>query len=135
MPVLYALRDCGKPLSIDTYKPDVMREAIAAGADMINDINGFRAEGALRAVKDSDCALCIMHMQRDPSTMQVNPEYQNVLDEVTSFLRGQVMALEQGGVPQLQLPLAEIEFLLPPLAVEFDEFLCRSICWIQQTGP
>jgi dihydropteroate synthase len=98
MPILYALRDCGKPLSIDTYKPEVMREAIAAGVDMINDINGFRADGALSAVRDADCALCIMHMQRDPSTMQVNPEYQNVLDEVIGFLREQVMVLERGGV-------------------------------------
>ncbi len=46
LPVVYALRDCGKPLSVDTYKPDVMREAVAAGVDMINDINGFRATGA-----------------------------------------------------------------------------------------
>ncbi|MGH8809608.1 MAG: dihydropteroate synthase [Noviherbaspirillum sp.] len=103
MPVLYALRDCGKPLSIDTCKPEVMREAIAAGADMINDINGFRAEGALSAVKDADCALCIMHMQRDPATMQVNPEYRNVLDEVILFLREQVMTLEQGGVDRRRL--------------------------------
>jgi dihydropteroate synthase len=103
MPVLYALRDCGKPLSIDTYKPEVMREALAAGADMVNDINGFRADGALSAVKDSDCALCIMHMQRDPSTMQVNPVYQDVLDEVTLFLREQVMALELAGVNRRRL--------------------------------
>ena len=63
MPVLYALRNLDKPLSVDTYKPEVMREAIAAGADMINDINGFRAPGAIDAVRGSDCALCIMHMQ------------------------------------------------------------------------
>ena len=61
MPVIYALRDCGRPLSIDTWKPEVMREALAAGADMINDINAFSAPGAVEAVRDSDCALCVMH--------------------------------------------------------------------------
>lgn len=103
MPVLYALRDCGKPLSIDTYKPQVMHEAIAAGVDMINDINGFLAPGALSAVKDSDCALCIMHMQSDPQTMQVKPQYGNVVDEVTAFLRGRVVALEDEGIVRNRL--------------------------------
>lgn len=98
MPVIYALRDCGKPLSIDTYKPEVMREAIAAGADMINDINGFRAEGALTAVNESDCALCIMHMQKAPATMQISPEYDDVTAEVTRFLRERIAAMEQAGI-------------------------------------
>jgi dihydropteroate synthase len=103
MPVLYALRDCGKPLSIDTYKPQVMREAIAAGADMINDINGFRADGALTAVKESDCALCIMHMQSDPQTMQLKPEYRDVVAEVTGFLRERVQSLEAAGIVRRRL--------------------------------
>jgi dihydropteroate synthase len=103
MPVLYALRDCGKPLSIDTCKPQVMREAIAAGADMINDINGFRADGALSAVKDSDCALCIMHMQSDPQTMQLKPEYRDVVAEVTGFLRERVQSLEAAGIARSRL--------------------------------
>lgn len=98
MPLIYALRDCGKPLSIDTYKTEVMREAIAAGADMINDINGFRAEGALRVVKDSECALCIMHMQRDPQTMQTEPQYADVTREVIEFLDERMRALSQEGV-------------------------------------
>lgn len=98
MPVVYALRDCGKPLSIDTYKPEVMREALHAGADMINDINGFRAEGALSAVNQSDCALCIMHMQKDPLTMQLSPEYQDVMRDVTLFLHERVAAMDEAGV-------------------------------------
>lgn len=98
MPVVYALRDCGKPLSIDTYKPEVMREVLQAGADMINDINGFRSEGALTAVNQSDCALCIMHMQKDPLTMQLRPEYQDVTVEVVDFLRERVSTLEEAGV-------------------------------------
>ena len=103
MPVLYALRDCGKPVSVDTYKPQIMREAVAAGADMINDINGFRAEGALSALKDSDCALCIMHMQRDPKTMQTAPSYQDVVAEVSDFLKERVKQIEQAGIARERL--------------------------------
>lgn len=98
MPVVYALRDCGKPLSIDSCKPEVMREAIAAGVDMINDINGFKAIGALNAVKESNCALCIMHMQNAPVNMQIKPEYRNVTQEVINFLHQQVTIFEQEGV-------------------------------------
>lgn len=98
MPVVYALRDCGKPLSIDTYKPEVMREALHAGADMINDINGFRAEGALSAVNQSDCALCIMHMQSNPLHMQIRPEYDDVTHEVTQFLNGRISAMDEAGI-------------------------------------
>jgi len=103
MPVLYALRDCGVPLSIDTYKPEVMREAIAAGADMINDINGFCAPGALEAIRDADCALCVMHMQRDPQTMQVAPRYQDPVREVSAFLRERIKVLEGAGVARGRL--------------------------------
>jgi len=98
MPALYALRDCGKPLSVDTYKPEVMREVIAAGADMINDINGFRAPGALEAVKDSDCALCIMHMQSAPQTMQQRPAYDDVVAEVIAFLGERVATMTAAGI-------------------------------------
>jgi dihydropteroate synthase len=98
MPVLYALQDMGKPLSVDTYKPVVMREAILAGADMINDINGFRAPGAVEAVVDSDCALCVMHMQGSPQNMQQNPVYGDVVAEVTAFLRERVDVLLAAGI-------------------------------------
>lgn len=98
MPVVFALRDCGKPLSVDTYKPEVMREVLAAGADMINDINGLMAPGAVDAVRDSQCGLCVMHMQRDPGTMQVNPIYHDVLGEVTAFLGDRVLELEAAGI-------------------------------------
>jgi dihydropteroate synthase len=103
MPILYALRDCGKPISIDTCKPEVMREAIAAGADMINDINGFRAPGALSAVKESDCALCIMHMLRDPQTMQIKPEYDDVVGDITAFLCERIAAMEDVGIERRRL--------------------------------
>ncbi|WP_050461301.1 dihydropteroate synthase [Herbaspirillum autotrophicum] len=103
MPVIYALRDCGKPLSIDTYKPQVMREALLADVDMINDINGFRAPGAIEAVADSDAGLCIMHMQGEPQTMQQQPVYADVVQEVTAFLQQRVTALEAGGVRRERL--------------------------------
>lgn len=103
MPLVYALRDCGKPLSIDTYKPEVMREAVAAGVDMINDIAGFRSPGALSALKESNCALCIMHMQRDPETMQLSPEYSDVVREVSNFLGERVAAAEEAGIDRSRL--------------------------------
>jgi dihydropteroate synthase len=103
MPVIYALRDCGKPLSIDTYKPEVMREALIADADMINDINGFRAVGAIEAVRDSAAGLCVMHMQGEPQTMQQQPEYDNVVDRVCSFLQERVRVLEEAGVARERL--------------------------------
>jgi dihydropteroate synthase len=98
MPVIYALRELGHALSIDTCKPEVMREAIIAGADMINDINAFRAPGAIEAVAGSDVGLCIMHMQGTPQDMQAQPVYADVVAEVTTFLRERVEALLAAGV-------------------------------------
>lgn len=103
MPLLYALRDCGKPISIDTCKPEVMREVIEAGADMINDINGFRAPGAMAAVREGDCALCVMHMLNDPKTMQLQPEYADVVGEVTAFLQEQSKVMMQSGIARERL--------------------------------
>ena len=103
MPVLYALRDCGKPISIDTNKPEVMREVLAAGADMINDINAFQAPGALDLLADSDCGLCIMHMQGTPQTMQQAPAYEDVSAEVTHFLRSRVDAALAAGIARSRL--------------------------------
>ncbi len=98
MPAVYALQGIGRALSVDTCKPQVMREAIIAGADMINDINGFRAPGAIEAVKDSDCGLCVMHMQGTPQDMQAQPVYGDVVREVTDFLRERLDALLAAGI-------------------------------------
>ena len=98
LPVLYALRDCGKPVSVDTRHPTVMREALLAGADMINDVNGFRTLDAVEAVAESDCGLCIMHMQNSPEDMQVAPRYENVVKEVGDFLGSAVARLQAHGV-------------------------------------
>jgi dihydropteroate synthase len=103
MPTLYALRGLEKPLSVDTCKPAVMREAIIAGADMINDINGFRAPGALEAVADSDCGLCIMHMQGTPQQMQAHPVYTDVVSEVIAFLQERVETMVAAGIARERL--------------------------------
>ena len=98
MPALYALRTLDCALSVDTCKPEVMREAIIAGADMINDINGFRAPGAVEAVRDSDCGLCLMHMQATPQTMQQAPQYVDVVQEVIDFLAARVESMVGEGI-------------------------------------
>lgn len=98
LPVLEGLGDCGVPLSVDTLKPEVMRAAIRAGADMINDVNALRAEGALQAVADSAVAVCLMHMQGEPRTMQQGPAYRDVVAEVKAFLGGRIAAAEQAGI-------------------------------------
>lgn len=103
LPVLYALRDCGKPLSVDTRNPLVMREALVAGADMINDVNGFRAPGAFEALEGSDCGICVMHMQNDPATMQIQPHYDDVCAEVRSFLQERMQELLDAGVARSRL--------------------------------
>ncbi|BDT58666.1 dihydropteroate synthase [Massilia varians] len=105
LPALYALRSLDCALSVDTCKPEVMREAIIAGADMINDINGFRAPGAIEAVLDSDCGLCVMHMQATPQTMQQAPAYHDVVGEVIDFLSERVATLERAGIARERICL------------------------------
>lgn len=103
LPVLYGLRDCGTPLSVDTRNPLVMREALLAGADMINDVHGFRSAEAVAAVAGSGCGLCVMHMQNDPETMQRDPHYDDVVEEVTVFLQRAVARLEAAGVDRARI--------------------------------
>ncbi len=86
LPVLAEITAWGVPVSVDSYKPAVMRAALAAGAAMINDITGMVHSEALAAVAGSDCAVCVMHMQGVPGTMQQAPAYENVIDEVRGFL-------------------------------------------------
>jgi len=103
MPALYALKTLDVALSVDTCKPQVMREALIAGADMINDINGFRAPGAFEAVLDSDCGLCVMHMQATPATMQQAPQYGDVVGEVIAFLRERIDAMTAAGIDRARI--------------------------------
>jgi len=105
IPIVEALRDCGRPLSVDTYKPEVMRASLAAGADLINDIWGFRMPGAVEAVAAGQAGLCVMHMQRDPQTMQEDPRYTDVVTEVNDFLAERVAALRAAGVDDARITL------------------------------
>lgn len=98
IPVIEALRDCGVALSIDTVKPGVMRRAVAAGASLINDINALRAPGALEAAAQTDAAVCLMHMQGTPQTMQERPYYQDAVAEVGAFLAARVAAVRAVGI-------------------------------------
>ncbi|KWC27903.1 dihydropteroate synthase [Burkholderia ubonensis] len=99
IPLVEALRPLNVPLSIDTYKPAVMRAALAAGADLINDIWGFRQAGAIDAVRDGNCGLCAMHMLGEPQTMQVHePDYRDVVADVRDFLAERAQALMDAGV-------------------------------------
>lgn len=98
LPVLEELADAGVPLSVDTQKPELMREAVAAGAAMVNDVNGFQAPGALAAVAGSNCAICIMHKQGNPQTMQQAPQYADVVVEVRDYLQQRVAAAVQSGI-------------------------------------
>lgn len=99
-PVLLALRDVPVPISVDTMKPGVMRAAIDHGAAMINDVNALRAPGALQVVAQSTVAVCLMHMQGEPRTMQRAPHYLDVVQEVKSFLRARIKAALEQGIAQ-----------------------------------
>jgi dihydropteroate synthase len=99
IPLIEQLRGVNVPLSVDTYKPEVMRHALSAGADLINDIWGFRMPGAIDAVRDSACGLCVMHMLGEPQTMQLGePAYEDVVSEVRHFLEERVATLQQAGI-------------------------------------
>ena len=87
-------------VSIDTSKPAVMRAAVGAGAAMINDIRALREEGALRAAAELQCAVCLMHMQGQPRSMQQEPAYGDVIAEVTEFLAQRVGACVAAGLAE-----------------------------------
>ncbi|UDG83159.1 dihydropteroate synthase [Candidatus Vallotia lariciata] len=97
------LLNAGVPISIDTYKPQVMRAALNVGVDFINDIRGLRQPGALDAVRDTFCGLCVVHMQGAPSTMQHKPQYHDISANVRDFLNERICSLEQAGIASNRL--------------------------------
>jgi dihydropteroate synthase len=105
MPVLERLADLQVPVSVDTSKPEVMRAVIAAGAAMVNDIYALRAPGALEAVAGSEVAVCLMHIQGEPRTMQEDPHYRDVVAEVGAFLEGRAKAAEAAGIGHARIVL------------------------------
>jgi dihydropteroate synthase len=105
LPVLDALRSAPLPVSVDTVKPEVMRVALEHGASMVNDINALRAPGAAEVVAGSDAAVCLMHMQGEPRTMQHEPHYEHVVAEVKAFLSGRAAFAESAGIDRERIVL------------------------------
>lgn len=103
LPVIEALAGRGCVVSVDTRKPEVMRAALDAGAAMVNDVMALRAPGALETVRTSDAAVCLMHMQGEPQSMQQAPSYANVVEEVKAFLRQRVEACTAAGIARERL--------------------------------
>jgi len=105
LPVLEGIADVGIPVSVDTVKPEVMRAVLARGAAMINDITALAAPGALELVAASDAAVCLMHMQGSPRTMQADPTYADVTVEVRDFLAGRAGACIKAGIARDRIVL------------------------------
>jgi len=101
VPIVEALASAvDVPLSIDTSKPEVMRAAVAAGASMINDIRALREDGAVQAIADLRCPVCLMHMQGSPGTMQDRPSYEDVVRDVCEFLSARIAACVAAGIDE-----------------------------------
>ncbi len=98
LPVIEGLRGIAVPVSIDTWKPVVMRAAIRAGASMVNDVNALQAEGALQAVAATGAAVCLMHKQGTPQSMQQQPDYADVVVEVADFLKRRMAVAVEAGI-------------------------------------
>jgi len=99
LPVLETLaRNLDVPISVDTSKPEVMTAARDAGAGLINDVYALRAEGALAAAAETGLPVCLMHMKGEPRTMQQQPQYEDVVSEITGFLQQRVQAAESAGI-------------------------------------
>ncbi len=99
VPVVEALAGKGAVISVDTSKPEVMKAAAAAGAGIINDVRALAAPGAIEAAAESGCAICLMHMQGDPRTMQQAPRYGDVVTEVKAFLEARAQSCRAAGIP------------------------------------
>lgn len=105
VPVLRALHELKVPLSIDTFKTEVMRAALDAGVDLVNDIAALESEGALELVAASNAAVCLMHKQGNPQMMQQAPQYSDVVGEVADYLTKRCeLAIAAGIAPERLLP-------------------------------
>ena len=106
LPVVHGAVSLGVPVSVDTYKPAVMRAVLDAGADIINDVWALRREDALAAVAAHPaCGVCVMHMHLEPQTMQVAPMAGDAVAAVRGFLRERVAALQAAGVSRARIAL------------------------------
>jgi len=95
----------GVPVSVDTYKPEVMRRALQAGADIINDVQALQRPGALEAVAASEAGICLMHMRGEPATMAQLTDYEDVVGEVARFLDERAAAVQGSGVARERIVL------------------------------
>ena len=99
LPVLKGALSLGKPLSVDTMKPEVMRAALDLGCDIVNDVRALQAPGAVDVIAaHPSCGICLMHMRGDPASMQTRPRYDDVVEEVAAFLAERVQTLRESGV-------------------------------------
>lgn len=105
LPVIEGLRGIAVPVSIDTWKPKVMQAALDAGASMVNDINALQAAAALEAVAGCGAAVCLMHKQGAPQTMQQQPQYRDVISEVSEFLSQRMAVAEAAGIARDRIVL------------------------------
>jgi dihydropteroate synthase len=104
LPVIEGLsQQISIPISIDTYKPQVMQAAIAAGASIVNDVQALQQPGAIEIVAESDVGVCLMHAQGTPQNMQDDPHYDDVVSEVTAFLQARAQALLDTGVAKTRI--------------------------------
>jgi dihydropteroate synthase len=104
IPVIEQLsRQTVVPISVDTFKPEVMRAAVAAGAGMINDIHALRQDGALAAAAELGVPVVLMHMQGEPGSMQDTPHYDDVVAEVHRFLADRMFSAEMAGIAKKNL--------------------------------
>jgi dihydropteroate synthase len=105
MPVLEELKGAPVAISVDTYKAKVMAAAINLGVDCINDIWAFRQPHAIEAISNNQCGLILMHMQKDPTTMQFDPHYDNLMAEVNGFLMERCVALEDENIDRQRIAI------------------------------
>lgn len=106
LPVVRHAVQLGVPVSVDTYKPEVMQAVLDLGADIINDIWALRQPGALEIVaQHPTCGVCLMHMHREPQTMQVEPMHGDVVTQVLAFLEHRATALVVAGVNRVRIVL------------------------------
>jgi dihydropteroate synthase len=106
IPVIEGLRrDSSAFISVDTSKPEVMRTAVTAGADIINDVRALSEPDAIEAAAASGAGICLMHMQGEPRSMQEAPHYDDVVAEVQAFLAARMRACREAGVDVARLAI------------------------------
>ncbi|MGW7675330.1 dihydropteroate synthase [Shewanella sp. S23-S33] len=121
-------------ISVDTSKPEVMRQAVAAGAHLINDVRALKEPGALEAAAELQVPICLMHMQGEPKSMQFAPTYHNVIEEVSVFLTERIEACLRAGIPR-ELLILDPGFGFGKSLEHNYELLAKLDCFAQFDLP